>query len=126
MIIQKQNGELKENNNVLREQRGDALSQLNTLVEEKKALELDLYQKVFSPSKQRLNVWFLCADKFVDILNEKKKKIRELKKQGIATYTRWCALTAFYILFKPLKQRSVGLRNRRAIARPPPQRLSPK
>jgi len=47
MIIQKQNGDLKENNDVLRKQRGDALSQLNTLVEEKKALELDLYQKVF-------------------------------------------------------------------------------
>ncbi len=60
MIIQKQNGELKENNDILRKQRADALAQLNTLVEEKKALELDLYQKVFSPY-QKLYVWFLFA-----------------------------------------------------------------
>eukprot|EP01112_Ceratiomyxa_fruticulosa_P005406 TRINITY_DN1602_c0_g2_i1.p1 TRINITY_DN1602_c0_g2~~TRINITY_DN1602_c0_g2_i1.p1 ORF type:complete len:428 (-),score=104.27 TRINITY_DN1602_c0_g2_i1:90-1373(-) len=57
------NQELSENNNQLQSQRDQALAQFSTLVADKKVLELEMYKK------------------FVLVLNEKKKKIRELKEE---------------------------------------------
>ncbi|ELR25515.1 DNA repair protein [Acanthamoeba castellanii str. Neff] len=62
-VLERSNKELRTQNEALFTQRDSALAQLNVLVEEKKAMESDLYNK---------------------ILNEKKKKIRELKRQGKA------------------------------------------
>jgi len=68
--LTEKNKKISKENTKLRRQRDDALGQLNFIVEEKKALELDLYQK------------------FVYILNEKKKKIRELRNEVAAAEQR--------------------------------------
>eukprot|EP01087_Luapelamoeba_hula_P024543 TRINITY_DN9385_c0_g1_i1.p2 TRINITY_DN9385_c0_g1~~TRINITY_DN9385_c0_g1_i1.p2 ORF type:complete len:156 (-),score=40.08 TRINITY_DN9385_c0_g1_i1:882-1349(-) len=43
--LEKGNAQLRDANDALKKQRGDAVTQLSVLVEEKKALELDLFQK---------------------------------------------------------------------------------
>ena len=62
--MQSENKELDKERKELCKQRNDAILHLERMVADKKAMEKDLYQK------------------FVRILNEKKRKIRELKKQS--------------------------------------------
>lgn len=93
---QRSNKELRTQNEALFTQRDSALAQLNVLVEEKKAMESDLYNKVLARTsncklrpnatrpRHQLTPRHMCGVQFVQILNEKKKKIRELKRQGKA------------------------------------------
>ena len=93
---QRSNKELRTQNEALFTQRDSALAQLNVLVEEKKAMESDLYNKVRARTsncklrpnatrpRHQLTPRHMCGVQFVQILNEKKKKIRELKRQGMA------------------------------------------
>ncbi|KAL6064509.1 hypothetical protein QOT17_010905 [Balamuthia mandrillaris] len=62
-LIEKENKQLRQRNERLHAQKEEANTHLNALVEEKVALEQELYKK------------------FVVILNEKKRRIRELKAE---------------------------------------------
>jgi len=60
--LEEENKELKKMNNMLTTQRNDAVSQFDHLIIEKQCIETEMLSK------------------FVDLLNEKKKKVRELKE----------------------------------------------
>lgn len=68
---------METKNDKLQQQRDVALSAFDKLIQDKKQLETELYQKV-KPSKSKQTNSF----QFLLILNEKKRKIRELKEEG--------------------------------------------
>eukprot|EP01116_Phalansterium_solitarium_P008730 TRINITY_DN2269_c0_g1_i2.p1 TRINITY_DN2269_c0_g1~~TRINITY_DN2269_c0_g1_i2.p1 ORF type:complete len:301 (+),score=16.78 TRINITY_DN2269_c0_g1_i2:127-1029(+) len=68
--LERDNEELREQHDELRVQRTEALSKLVKLDDDKQRLELDLYKK------------------FVTLINEKKKKVRQLKGQLQAAESR--------------------------------------
>lgn len=80
---QEENRELKKVNKSVSNQRDLAIRQFDQLIIEKQCLETELYGKV-SSSRTLILIFILYTQfntQFVELLNEKKKKIRELKDE---------------------------------------------